>query len=46
MKKVFLIICKLVVWTIIGLFSTIFALVFLLGLAEGDLSQGLFYYLK
>ena len=45
MKKVFLIICKLFIWTIVGLFSLMFSLAFLIGLAEGDLSQGLNYYL-
>ena len=46
MKKVFSIICKLFVWTIVGLFSVMFALALLIGIAEGDLSHGLFYYLQ
>lgn len=45
MKKVFSIICKLFVWTIVGLFSAAFMLAVLIGLAEGDLSHGLSYYL-
>ena len=46
MKKVFSIICKLFVWAIVGLFSVMFTLALLIGIAEGDLSQGLFYYLQ
>ena len=42
MKKVFSIIGKLFVWTIVGLF----ALAILIGIAEGDLSQGLWYYFQ
>lgn len=45
MKKAFSIICKLFIWTIVGLFSLMFSLALLIGLAEGDLSQGLWYYL-
>ena len=45
MKKVFSIIVTLFVWTIVGLFSVMFALALLIGIAEGDLSHGLFYYL-
>lgn len=45
MKKVFSIIFKLFVWTIVGLFSVMFTLALLIGIAEGDLSHGLFYYL-
>ena len=45
MKKVFSIICKLFIWTIVGLFSLMFSLALLIGLAEEDLSQGLSYYL-
>ena len=45
MKKVFSIICKLFIWTIVGLISVLFSLVLLIGIAEGDLSQGLWYYL-
>ena len=45
MKKVFSIICKLFIWTIVGLFSLMFSIALLIGLAEGDLSQGLWHYL-
>lgn len=45
MKKVFSSVCKLFVWTIVGLFITMFVLAVLIGLAEGDLSHGLSYYL-
>ena len=45
MKKVFSIICKLFVYTIVGLFGTMVTLALLMGIAEGDLSQGLWYYL-
>lgn len=46
MKKVFSVICKLFVWTIVGLFSAMFTLAFIIGIVEGDLSHGLFYYLQ
>lgn len=46
MKKIMSILAKLFVWTIVGLFSLIFSLALLIGLAEGDLSQGLWYYLQ
>ena len=46
MKKVFSIICKLFVLAIVGLISILFSLVLLIGIAEGDLSQGLWYYLQ
>uniref|UniRef100_A0AAU8MJ31 Uncharacterized protein n=1 Tax=Geladintestivirus 6 TaxID=3233138 RepID=A0AAU8MJ31_9CAUD len=46
MKKVFSIICRLFVWTIVGLFSAMFTIALLIGIAEGDLSHGLFYYLQ
>ena len=46
MKKVFSIIFKLLVWTIVGLFSVLFSLVLLIGIAEGDLSQGLWDYFQ
>lgn len=42
MKKIFSIICKLFALAIVGLF----ALVILIGIAEGDLSQGLWYYFQ
>lgn len=40
------ILAKLFIWTIVGLFSLMFSLALLIGLAEGDLSQGLWYYLQ
>ena len=46
MKKIISSICKLLVWTIVGLFSLILALVLLIGIAEGDLSQGLWDYFQ
>ena len=45
MKKIMSILAKLFIWIIVGLFSLMFTLAFLIGLAEGDLSQGLNYYL-
>lgn len=46
MKKIISILAKLFVWAIIGLFSAMFVLTLLIGIAEGDLSHGLFYYLN
>ena len=46
MKKILSDLVKLFVWTIVGLFSAIFALAFMIGLAEGDLSQGLWDYFQ
>ena len=46
MKKVFSIIYKLFVWAIVGLFTVMLALALLIGIAEGDLSQGLWYYFQ
>ena len=46
MKKVFSIICKLFVYTIVGLLGTMITLALLIGLSEGDLSPGLFYYFQ
>lgn len=45
MKKIMSILTKLFIWTIVGLFSAMFVLALLIGLAEGDLSHGLSYYL-
>ena len=45
MKKGFSVICKLFVWTIVGLFSLVCSLALIIGIAEGDLSHGLLYYL-
>ena len=46
MKKTMSILAKLFVWTIVGLFSTMVTLALLIGISEGDLSQGLFYYFQ
>ena len=46
MKKVFSILINIVLYTILTVFIGVFSLAFLLGLAEGDLSQGLFHYLQ
>ena len=45
MKQIMLILAKLLIWIIVGLFSLMFSLALLIGLAEGDLSQGMGYYL-
>lgn len=45
MKKVFSIICKLFIYAIVGLFSLVLSLALVIGIAEGDLSHGLLYYL-
>ena len=45
MKKVFSIICKLFIYTIVGLVSLVCSLALVIGIAEGDLSHGLLYYL-
>ena len=42
MKKVFSIVCKLFALAVVGLF----ALAILIGIAEGDLSQGLLHYFQ
>ena len=46
MKKILSDFVKLFVYTIVGLFGTIVTLALLIGIAEGDLSQGLFYYFQ
>ena len=46
MKKIFKTLLNIVLYTILTIFIGLFSLTFLLGLAEGDLSQGLFYYLQ
>lgn len=46
MKKIMSILAELFVWTIVGLFSAMFTLAFIIGIVEGDLSHGLFYYLQ
>ena len=45
MKKILSYLVKLFVLAMIGLISVLFSLVLLIGIAEGDLSQGLRYYL-
>nr|DAG97130.1 MAG TPA: Photosystem II reaction centre I protein (PSII 4.8 kDa protein) [Crassvirales sp.] len=45
MEKVLKILLNIVLYTILFIFVGLFSLAFLLGLAEGDLSHGLFYYL-
>ena len=45
MKKVISTIANIVLYTILTLFVGVLSLAFLLGLAEGDLAHGLFYYL-
>lgn len=46
MEKVLSTLLNIVIYTILTVFLGLFSLAFLLGLAEGDLSQGLFHYLK
>lgn len=46
MKKVFSIICKLLIAVIAGLYAVIVILAILIGLSEGDLSHGLWYYFQ
>lgn len=46
MKKIFKTLLNIVLYTILTIFIGVFSFAFLLGLAEGDLSQGLFYYLQ
>ena len=46
MEKVLSILLNIVIYTILTVFLGLFSLAFLLGLAEGDLSHGLFYYLQ
>ena len=45
MEKVLSILLNIVIYTILTVFLGLFSLAFLLGLAEGDLSHGLFHYL-
>ena len=45
MKKILSVLVKLFVLAMVGLISVLFSLVLLIGIAEGDLSQGLWYYL-
>ena len=46
MKKIFKTLLNIVLYMILTIFIGVFSFAFLLGLAEGDLSQGLFYYLQ
>ena len=46
MKKIMSILAKLFVYIIVGLLGTMITLALLIGIAEGDLSQGLFYYFQ
>ena len=46
MEKVLKIILNIVLYTILTVFSGLFSLALLIGLAEGDLSRELFHYLK
>lgn len=46
MEKVLKILLNIVLYTILSVFLGLLSLAFLLGLAEGDLSHGLFYYLQ
>lgn len=45
MEKVLSILLNIVLYTILTVFLGLCSFAFLLGLAEGDLSRGLFYYL-
>ena len=45
MEKVFSILLNIVLYMILTIFSGLFSLALLIGLAEGDLSRELFYYL-
>ena len=46
MEKVLKILLNIVLYTILAAIAGLMSLAFLLGLAEGDLSHGLFYYLQ
>lgn len=46
MEKVLKILLNIVLYTILAVVTGLMSLAFLLGLAEGDLSHGLFYYLQ
>lgn len=46
MEKVLKILLNIVLYTILVVVTGLMSLAFLLGLAEGDLSHGLFYYLQ
>lgn len=46
MEKVLSILLNIVLYTILTVFLGLFSLAFLLGLAEGDISHGVLYYLQ
>ena len=46
MKKIFKTLLNIVLYTILTIFIGVFSFAFLLGLAEEDLSQGLFHYFQ
>lgn len=46
MEKVLSILLNIVLYTILTVVLGLFSFAFLLGLAEGDLSRGLFHYLQ
>lgn len=46
MKKVFSRVLNIVLYTLLTIFVGLVSIAFLIGLTEGDLSHGLFYYLK
>ena len=46
MEKVLKTLLNILLYTILTVFIGVFSLAFLLGLTEGDLSQGLFHYLQ
>ena len=46
MEKVLKTLLNILLYTILSVFAGLSSLAFLLGLAEGDLSHGLFYYLQ
>ena len=46
MKKVFSFIFKLLITAIVGLYAGIVILAILIGVSEGDLSHGLWYYFQ
>lgn len=45
MKKIISVIAKCLLYVALGIFGTLVSIAFLIGIAEGDLSHGLFHYL-
>lgn len=45
MKKIFSRVLNIVLYTLLTIFVGLVSVAFIIGLAEGDLSHGLFYYL-